>query len=121
VEGSKAGATIALKLTEKGKILEEGVEAIVNFAAETHVDRSILKSAEFVRTNVLGTLNLLDLARRHKVARLLQISTDEVYGEIQEGSFSENSPLKPSNPYSASKAAAGPMNGTSMVTINMTA
>ena len=82
-----------------------GAEAIVNFAAETHVDRSIEAPDAFVRTNVLGTYTLLEAARRHSL-RLIQISTDEVYGSIEEGSFTESSPLAPSSPYSASKAGA---------------
>jgi dTDP-glucose 4,6-dehydratase len=90
-----------------GGILEKGVDAIVNFAAETHVDRSILHSADFVRTNIQGTLNLLELARKHKVARLLQVSTDEVYGSLgPSGAFTELSPIAPNSPYAASKASA---------------
>jgi dTDP-glucose 4,6-dehydratase len=90
-----------------GDILEKGVDAVVNFAAETHVDRSILESAEFVRTNVLGTLNLLELCRKNKVSRYLQISTDEVYGSLgPEGAFSELTPIAPNSPYAASKASA---------------
>jgi dTDP-glucose 4,6-dehydratase len=81
-----------------------GVEAIVNFAAETHVDRSISGPEAFVDTNVRGTLVLLEAARAHDVARYVQISTDEVYGSIEEGSFTEDSPIVPSSPYSASKA-----------------
>jgi len=89
------------------KILERGVDAIVNFAAESHVDRSILDSSEFVRTNIQGTQNLLDGARRHKVARFLQISTDEVYGSLgSAGFFTELTPLAPNSPYAASKASA---------------
>lgn len=85
----------------------EGFEAIVNFAAESHVDRSIEDPAHFLRTNVLGTQNLLDAARRHRVPRFLQVSTDEVYGSLgPEGRFREDSPLSPNSPYSASKAAA---------------
>jgi dTDP-glucose 4,6-dehydratase len=81
-----------------------GVEAIVNFAAETHVDRSISGPDAFVETNVRGSLVLLEAARTHDVARYVQISTDEVYGSIEEGSFTEESPIVPSSPYSASKA-----------------
>jgi dTDP-glucose 4,6-dehydratase len=82
-------------------------EAIVNFAAETHVDRSILDSAPFVRTNVEGARCLLEAARRHKAERFVQISTDEVYGSLgADGAFREDTPLDPSSPYSASKAAA---------------
>ncbi|HYF28369.1 MAG TPA: dTDP-glucose 4,6-dehydratase [Baekduia sp.] len=81
-----------------------GCDAIVNFAAETHVDRSIHGPKDFVDTNVTGTLTLLEAAREHALARYVQISTDEVYGSIEEGSFTEESPLQPSSPYSASKA-----------------
>ena len=82
-------------------------DAVVNFAAETHVDRSILDSAPFVRTNVEGTRCLLEEARRHKVERFVQISTDEVYGSLDStGSFREDTPLAPTSPYSASKAAS---------------
>ena len=81
----------------------EGAEAIVNFAAETHVDRSISGPQDFVDTNVTGTLTLLEAARERGV-RYLQVSTDEVYGSIEEGSFTESSPLEPSSPYSATKA-----------------
>jgi dTDP-glucose 4,6-dehydratase len=83
----------------------DGVEAVVNFAAETHVDRSIAEPDAFVRTHALGTFVLLEAAREHAV-RYLQVSTDEVYGSIAEGSFSESSPLDPSSPYSATKAGA---------------
>ncbi|MFY9587694.1 MAG: dTDP-glucose 4,6-dehydratase [Actinomycetota bacterium] len=81
-----------------------GHDAILNFAAESHVDRSIDWAAEFVRTNVLGTNTLLDAARRHDIPRYLQVSTDETYGSIDVGSFSEEDRLDPSSPYSASKA-----------------
>jgi dTDP-glucose 4,6-dehydratase len=81
-----------------------GCDAIVNFAAETHVDRSILGPAEFIATDVLGTQVLLDWAR-HAGARLVQVSTDEVYGDLEAGGRSrEDDPLRPSSPYSASKA-----------------
>lgn len=87
--------------------LPEGCDAIVHFAAESHVDRSILSAAEFVRTNVLGTQVLLDAAREKKVRRFLYVSTDEVGGSIPAGQyFREDSPLAPSSPYAASKAAA---------------
>jgi dTDP-glucose 4,6-dehydratase len=84
----------------------EGVDAIVNFAAETHVDRSIAEPDAFVTTNGQGTYQLLEAARRHEVSRYVQISTDEVYGSIEVGSFTEDSPIVPSSPYSASKAGA---------------
>ena len=82
------------------------VDAVINFAAESHVDRSIENSAEFIRTNVLGTQVLLDAAKNHKIEKFVQVSTDEVYGSILEGSWDENEPLLPNSPYSASKAAA---------------
>jgi dTDP-glucose 4,6-dehydratase len=86
---------------------EEKPEALVNFAAETHVDRSIDDPALFLRTNILGTQVLLDAARKAKVARYLQISTDEVYGSLgATGRFSEVSPLSPNSPYAASKTSA---------------
>jgi len=93
---------------EVGRIFaEEKPEAVVNFAAETHVDRSIDDPALFLRTNILGTQVLLDAARKAKVARYLQISTDEVYGSLgATGRFSEESPLKPNSPYAASKTSA---------------
>jgi len=87
--------------------LPEECDAVVNFAAESHVDRSILSAAEFVRTNVLGTQVLLDVAREKRVKRFLHISTDEVGGSIPApGLFREDSPLVPSSPYAASKTAA---------------
>jgi dTDP-glucose 4,6-dehydratase len=82
------------------------VDAIINFAAESHVDRSIENSSEFIRTNVLGTQVLLDAAKNYKIKKFVQVSTDEVYGSILEGSWDENEPLLPNSPYSASKAAA---------------
>ena len=83
----------------------EGVDAVVNFAAESHVDRSIDDQDAFARTHVIGTGVLLDAARELGVGRYLQVSTDEVYGSIESGSFTETSPLDPSSPYSATKAA----------------
>ena len=81
--------------------------AVVNFAAESHVDRSINDPQNFIHTNVIGTSVLLDAARRHGVQRFVQVSTDEVYGSLGEsGRFTEQSPLDPSSPYSASKAGA---------------
>jgi dTDP-glucose 4,6-dehydratase len=89
------------------KVLADGFDAVVNFAAESHVDRSLMSSEPFVRTNAVGTQNLLDAARRHGVSRFLQVSTDEVYGSLgPEGKFTESTPLAPNSPYSASKAAA---------------
>jgi len=80
-------------------------DAIINFAAETHVDRSINDPKAFIQTDVFGTYNLLEIAK-YKNIRYLQVSTDEVYGSIDSGSFTEQSPIQPSSPYSASKAAA---------------
>jgi dTDP-glucose 4,6-dehydratase len=82
----------------------EGCDAIVNFAAESHVDRSIEEPGHFIQTDVYGTYVLLEEARQAGVERYLQVSTDEVYGSIEQGSFTEESPLDPSSPYSASKA-----------------
>ena len=87
--------------------IEPDTDAVVNFAAETHVDRSILDSSEFVQTNIRGTQVLLELLRKKKARRLLQISTDEVYGSLGSvGKFEVESPLSPNSPYAASKAAA---------------
>ena len=88
-------------------IVRYEIDAIVNFAAESHVDRSILGAAEFVRTNVVGTQVLLDVAKDMKIRRFLQVSTDEVYGSLGSGGkFTEATPLHPNSPYSASKASA---------------
>ena len=81
-----------------------GVDAVLNFAAESHVDRSILGADEFLKTDVLGTFTLLEAARELGIPRYVQISTDEVYGSIERGAARESAPLRPSNPYSASKA-----------------
>ena len=86
--------------------LVKGCDAIINFAAESHVDRSIKDSRAFMQTNVIGTQVLLDAARKYKIKRFIQISTDEVYGSIKSGYFTENSNLAPNSPYAASKAAA---------------
>jgi dTDP-glucose 4,6-dehydratase len=80
-------------------------EGIINFAAESHVDRSIIDSSPFLQNNVVGTQNLLEAARKRN-CRILHVSTDEVYGSISEGAFTEESPLRPNSPYAASKAAA---------------
>ena len=79
---------------------------VLHFAAESHVDNSISNPGLFAETNVLGTLNLLQVSRKYSIERFLHVSTDEVYGSIEEGFSTENSPLNPSSPYSASKAAA---------------
>lgn len=90
----------------KNIIQERKIDVLVNFAAQSHVDKSIESSYEFLRTNVMGTQNLLDLALKFGINRYLQISTDEVYGAIPDGSWEEDEPLKPNSPYSASKAGA---------------
>jgi dTDP-glucose 4,6-dehydratase len=98
----------------KGDICDPGivdrlareVDVIVNFAAESHVDRSILSSSEFIETDIRGTMVLLEAAKKYKHRRYLQISTDEVYGSILKGSYQETDSLSPSSPYAASKASA---------------
>jgi dTDP-glucose 4,6-dehydratase len=88
-----------------------GVDVVVNFAAETHVDRSLMEAGSFIETDVHGVLVLLEEARKHapKLKRFVQISTDEVYGSIETGSFTETDPLNPRNPYSASKSGGDRM------------
>jgi dTDP-glucose 4,6-dehydratase len=97
-------------ITNRGTVetaVRDGVDAIINFAAESHVDRSIMDSAPFLRTNVQGTQVLLDVARQARVPRFVQVSTDEVYGSLgASGYFTESTPLHPNSPYAASKAAA---------------
>lgn len=84
-----------------------GIDAVLNFAAESHVDRSILNSGPFVQTNIVGTQTLLDACRKFNIPRYLQVSTDEVYGSLgATGFFTEETPIAPNSPYSASKAAA---------------
>ena len=100
-------ADIADRVAMDDLLSRHSYYAVVNFAAESHVDRSIASPAEFIRTNVGGTTVLLETARRHGVKRLVQISTDEVYGPVNGGdACKEDAPLRPSSPYSASKAAA---------------
>jgi dTDP-glucose 4,6-dehydratase len=86
--------------------LVSACDAVLNFAAESHVDRSILGAEEFIRTNIVGTHTILDACKSSEGTKLVQISTDEVYGSIEVGSWDENSPLLPNSPYSASKASA---------------
>lgn len=98
----KADITDAEKMNE---LIGQGIDVVVNFAAESHVDRSILEPDVFVKTNILGTQVLLEAARRHNITKFVQVSTDEVYGTLGEtGLFSETTPLAPNSPYSASKA-----------------
>lgn len=93
----------------KKEDIEEAIkecEIVFNFAAETHVDRSIIEAGSFVKTDIIGTYTLLEMARKYSIEKFIQISTDEVYGSIEDGSFRETDPLDPSSPYSASKAGA---------------
>lgn len=101
-----------------GRLMEK-VDAVINFAAETHVDRSIHDPAAFIRTNYVGVHNLLEKARTAGISRFLQISTDEVYGSTSTGSFHEESPLRPNSPYSASKAASDLLVRSYYVTYNL--
>nr|NIM03376.1 NAD-dependent epimerase/dehydratase family protein [bacterium]NIO73643.1 NAD-dependent epimerase/dehydratase family protein [bacterium] len=104
------------------KIVDESstdVDVIVNFAAQSHVDRSIIDASDFFDTNIDGTHNLLEAAKRHNISRFIQISTDEVYGSIGKGSFKETDPLSPSSPYAASKAAADMVVHSYRVTFNL--
>ncbi len=87
-------------------LLREGIDVIVNFAAESHVDRSILNAAPFIETNLKGTQTLLEGARQYRIGKFIQVSTDEVYGSTESGKFTEKSSLSPNSPYAASKAAA---------------
>lgn len=98
------GDILNAKLTDK---LVKGADAVLNLAAETHVDRSISNPAAYIQSNTVGTFTVLEAIRKHnKQARLIQVSTDEIYGEIPEGSFTEKDTLSPGNPYSAAKASA---------------
>ena len=86
-------------------LIPKDVDAIINFAAESHVDNSIANPGIFLSTNVLGTYNLLEFARKNSIKKFVQVSTDEVYGSIDDGLFTENSQIQPNSPYSASKAS----------------
>jgi dTDP-glucose 4,6-dehydratase len=95
------------EVSDLEKVFELPIEMIVNFAAESHVDRSIIDPDTFIKTNINGTFQLLEMARKRNVKRFVQISTDEVYGSLgKEGKFSEVTPLAPNSPYSASKTSA---------------
>jgi dTDP-glucose 4,6-dehydratase len=106
------------KLVEK---VAKEVDVIINFAAESHVDRSIAEPEPFLTTNILGTQVLLEAARKFGHEKFVQISTDEVYGSIRGGSFKEGDPLKPSSPYAASKAAADMLVHSYIVTYGLPA
>jgi dTDP-glucose 4,6-dehydratase len=105
VRGAIEDAATVRRAIEEAAANGPTIDAIVNFAAETHVDRSISASEDFVSTNIVGTSVLLEAALEHRL-RYVQVSTDEVYGSIEQGTFTERSPLAPSSPYSASKAGA---------------
>lgn len=95
------------KRSELEPLFQQGIDAVINFAAESHVDRSILHPEIFVQTNILGTQTLLDLTKQYNVTKFVQVSTDEVYGTLGEtGLFTEDTPIAPNSPYSASKAGA---------------
>lgn len=100
-KGSINDAAFILSLCEKYNF-----DMIINFAAETHVDRSIISMSDFITTNINGARALMETVRTHRVPKFIHISTDEVYGTVPHGSSSEYAPLRPSNPYSSSKAAA---------------
>ncbi|MFH1310691.1 MAG: dTDP-glucose 4,6-dehydratase [Candidatus Omnitrophota bacterium] len=100
---------------------QDDIDAVVHFAAETHVDNSIETPSLFADVNVKGTLNLLNMVRQKKVPKYVHISTDEVYGEIEEGFFTEDSPFAPNSPYSASKASADFFTRAYMRTYNLPA
>ncbi len=113
-EGNRNYRFIHGDITNPADVAEaygDGVDVVVNFAAETHVDRSLMEAGSFIQTDVHGVLVLLEEARKHapKLRRFVQISTDEVYGSIASGSFKETDPLNPRNPYSASKAGGDRM------------
>jgi dTDP-glucose 4,6-dehydratase len=110
LEGREKFRFVRGDITDLGlleELFSEGVDGVVNFAAESHVDRSIEDPARFLHTNVFGTQALLETAQRFRVERFLQVSTDEVYGSLEgKGRFDEESPLAPNSPYAASKASA---------------
>lgn len=112
VKGDIADAKLVEKLMRKSNM-------VVNFAAETHVDRSISDTASFIRTNIFGTYTLLEAARKAGIKSFIQISTDEVYGSIAEGAFKEDDPLRPNSPYSASKASADMLARSYFVTFKL--
>lgn len=101
IQGDIADKQLILNL-----LSHKEVDAIVNFAAETHVDRSITRPEDFIKTDILGVFSLLEACRHLGVSRFVQISTDEVYGSVAQGRMNEGSPLNPSSPYSASKGGA---------------
>lgn len=105
IEGNPNYRFIKGDICDRELVDGTGFDAIINFAAESHVDRSILDPSPFLRTNILGTQNLLEIIKKRK-CRMLHVSTDEVYGSLETGSFNEESPLRPNSPYAASKASS---------------
>ena len=99
--------------------LVKNVDIIVHFAAQTHVDRSIVDASDFIQTNVYGTYMLLEVAKKYKINKMVHISTDEVYGSRESGSFKEEDALYPNSPYAASKAAADHLVHSYFVTYNL--
>jgi len=109
VENHKNYKFVKGDIAERGdveKAIGDGVDKIFNYSAETHVDRSILEPEAFIKTDIFGTFTLLEAAREYDVAQYIQISTDEVFGSIEQGLFFEDSPFAPNSPYAASKAGA---------------
>lgn len=113
-QGDIADRQLVLSLSAEKKF-----DAIVNFAAETHVDRSINKPDDFLKTDIFGPFALLEATRQHNIKRFVQISTDEVYGPIKEGQATESFPLKPSSPYSASKSGGDMLTLAYFTTYNL--
>ena len=110
IEGNAQHTFVKADIAERSQIeplFAQGIDAVINFVAESHVDRSILNPGIFVQTNIVGTRVLLDLTKQYEVGKYVQVSTDEVYGTLGEtGLFTEETPLAPNSPYSASKAGA---------------
>ncbi len=107
LEGNPRFTFVQGDITDDGRVNEvvsNGVDVIINYAAETHVDRSIMDPKAFLMTDVIGTYTLLEATKKYSVKKYIQISTDEVFGSIDSGEFTENSPFEPNSPYSASKA-----------------
>ena len=123
IEKSKNYKFVKGDICDKKAVEEamKGCDMVLNFAAETHVDRSIADAGVFVKTDVLGTYNLLEAARKFKIKKYIQISTDEVYGSIEKGSFKENDNLNPNSPYAASKAGADMLVRSYIVTYKLPA
>ncbi|MCR8659827.1 dTDP-glucose 4,6-dehydratase [Paenibacillus endoradicis] len=110
IEGNANHTFVKADIAERSELeplFAKGIDAVINFAAESHVDRSILDPGIFVRTNVVGTQTLLDLTKQYEIGKFVQVSTDEVYGTLgKTGLFTEETPIAPNSPYSASKAGA---------------